>query len=305
MSREENIAIFQDTCQYFEKPFFAELIQKSLKNQKIIYENESVEVASKPRFGKKAVVRISGEKSFESAMKYRGEKVCVHNFASFTNPGGGVIKGSSAQEESLCRVSTLYPLLSDKKMWDGFYEKHRKMLRDGTVNASYNDDAIYTPGVLVFKNDNQMLLLPRDQWMKLDVITLPAPNLRPNPSNIWNPEPSKPLTLTNGELFAIHKKRAKRLFEVAKAENVEVLILGAFGCGAFRNSPEVVARAYYEVLQEYLYDFKAVEFAVYCSKQDQQKNPTGNNYAIFQREYKRFQREKMFDSARVFLSEED
>lgn len=53
------------------------------------------------------------------------------------------------------------------------------MLRDGTVNASYNDDAIYTPGVMVFKDDNRMLLLPRDQWMKLDVITLPAPNLLP------------------------------------------------------------------------------------------------------------------------------
>lgn len=305
MSREENIAVFQDTCQYFEKPFFAELIQESLKNQKIIYENEKVEVASEPRFQKKAVVRVSGEKSFESAMKYRGEKVCVHNFASFTNPGGGVTKGSSAQEESLYLVSTLYPLLSDKKMRNVFHERHRRMLRDGTVNASYNDDAIYTPGVMVFKDDNRMLLLPRDQWMKLDVITLPAPNLRPNPSNIWNPELSKLLTLTDDELFAIHKKRAKRLFEIAKVEKADVLILGAFGCGAFRNSPEVVARAYYEVVQEYRYDFKAIEFAVYCSKRDQKKNPTGNNYAVFQREYKKFRCEKMFDSARAFLSEED
>ena len=113
------------------------------------------------------------------------------------------------------------------------------------------------------------------------------------------------MTLTDDELFAIHKKRAKRLFEIAKVEKADVLILGAFGCGAFRNSPEVVARAYYEVVQEYRYDFKAIEFAVYCSKRDQKKNPTGNNYAVFQREYKKFRREKMFDSARAFLSEED
>lgn len=53
------------------------------------------------------------------------------------------------------------------------------------------------------------------------------------------------------------------------------LILGAFGYGALYNKPEVVAKAMKQVVEEYKYDFKVIEFAVYCSKRDIQ------NYEIF------------------------
>lgn len=119
--------------------------------------------------------------------------------------------------------------------------------------------------------------------MSLDVITVAAPNLRPNPSNKWNPEPSKAIAVKPMELLAIHKKRAKRPFSIAKANGTEVLIFGAFGCGAFQNPPEVVARAYKEVLAEFVCDFDTVEFAVYCPKRDKTVNPSGNNYAVFKR----------------------
>ena len=62
-----------------------------------------------------------------------------------------------------------------------------------------------------------------------------------------------------------------------------MLILGAFGCGAFQNPPEVVARAYKEVLAEFEYDFDTVEFAVYCPKREQTVNPSGNNFSVFKR----------------------
>lgn len=52
-------------------------------------------------------------------------------------------------------------------------------------------------------------------------------------------------------------------------------------------------------------DSNMMEFTASSFKINQEKNLTGNNYAVFQREYKKFQREKMFDSARMFLSEED
>ena len=62
-----------------------------------------------------------------------------------------------------------------------------------------------------------------------------------------------------------------------------MLILGAFGCWVFQNPPEVVARAYKEVLAEFEYDFDTVEFAVYCPTREQTVNPRGNNYAVFKR----------------------
>ena len=56
----------------------------------------------------------------------------------------------------------------------------------------------------------------------------------------------------------------------------EVVILGAFGCGAFRNPPAVVAQAMKTVAQEYRKNFEAIEFAVYCGTQ------YDTNYRVFQ-----------------------
>ncbi len=72
------------------------------------------------------------------------------NFASATNPGGGVVKGSSAQEECLCRCSVLYPCLDTRKMWAKFCDPHRQ-----AGDPLYNDDCIYTPRVRVIKSDVQ------------------------------------------------------------------------------------------------------------------------------------------------------
>ena len=66
---------------------------------------------------------VSPKRTLEAAAPYgyAGKKVCVLNFASATNPGGGVTKGSSAQEEAICRCSTLYANLKEQKAWDSFY----------------------------------------------------------------------------------------------------------------------------------------------------------------------------------------
>ena len=65
--------------------------------------------------------------------------------------------------------------------------------------------------------------------------------------------------------------------DVAVAGGNEVVILGAFGCGAFENNPEVVARASKDVLEAYRNSFETIEFAVYCSPRDER------NYTIFER----------------------
>ena len=52
--------------------------------------------------------------------------VCLLYFASATTPGGGVLKGSSAQEENLCRRTTLYPALNQQVCWDEYYNINRK-----------------------------------------------------------------------------------------------------------------------------------------------------------------------------------
>lgn len=75
----------------------------------------------------------------------------------------------------------------------------------------------------------------------------------------------------------LQEKRLSRILEVAAAGGNEVVILGAFGCGAFENPPEVVARASKKVIEKYKRSFKIIEFAIYCSPRDEQ------NYTVFKK----------------------
>ena len=70
--------------------------------------------------------------------------------------------------------------------------------------------------------------------------------------------------------------RHKRLLSDLAVLPCQVLILGAFGCGAFRNPPAVVAQAMKTAVQEYRKNFETIEFAVYCGTQ------YDTNYRVFQ-----------------------
>lgn len=276
MGREENVVVYVDTkawCQSESK--LKDAIKASVLGQKIIYEQDEVSVDPNHRFDSKANIIVSQKRSFEAASAYKGQKVCVHNFASATTPGGGVVKGSSAQEECLCRTSTLYFCISTQDMWDRFYNPHRRDL-----DNIHNGDLIYTPDVCVIKSDTaQPRRLSEKDWYMVDVITLAAPKLRGGARH-----GEKPRSVTDKELLEIHETRMRRFCDVAKANGAEVLILGAFGCGAYMNPANVVAQAMKNVVDDYLFDFKTIEFAVYCSPQDNQ------NYKVFERVMKPYGR---------------
>ena len=54
------------------------------------------------------------------------------------------------------------------------------------------------------------------------------------------------------------------MLTVAASKKADILVLGAFGCGAFKNDPSVVAKAYKIALSEFSQVFDRIEFAVYC-----------------------------------------
>lgn len=274
MGREENVAVFDDTEQLCKNnPRLKESIMQSINGQKLILEEDTIAKAENV-YTEPAQIVVSKKRSYEAAAGYKGKKVCVHNFASASNPGGGVTKGANAQEECLCRCSSLYFCLDTQEMWDGFYKLHRN-----SHDPIHNDDIIYTPGVTVFKTDTAYpKRMPENDWYEVNVITCAAPNLRECPSNAYNSgDGNRAIKITDTELLALHEKRLRRILDVAAMEGNEAVILGAFGCGAFSNNPEVVAQAAKNVVADYRYAFKTIEFAVYCSPRDEE------NYRVFER----------------------
>lgn len=276
MSREENVLVFEDTTKLVKNnKVLAEKTKQSIAAQEIYLEKDVLPDINRDIYSEPVKIVVSKKRSFEAAMGYVGSHIAVHNFASATNPGGGVAKGSSAQEEALCRCSNLYFALVDGKNYSGFYMPHRKQ-----GNPLHNDDIICTPDIIVFKTDtSRPKLLPESQWLTVDVITCAAPNLRTKPSNTMNPYEGSKVKITNSELRNLHEKRLRRILDVAVLKSVDTIILGAFGCGAFQNSPVIVADAAKTVLEEYKYAFKRVEFAVYCGPRD------AENYLIFKNKF--------------------
>ena len=266
--KQQLASVFEDTmAQIKQSEEWMSAIDYSIHNQQFIPESAIMSISNVPKADKPANIIVSRLRSFEAAAQYIGKRTAVLNFASATNPGGGVEKGASAQEECLCRVSTLYPCLADQKMRASFYTPHRK-----NGNTLHNDDIIYTPKVLIIKDDDHnMLATP----FLVDVISCAAPNLREKPNNAYNSGDGNKVQISDNELLALHEKRARKIFASAIANGVEVLILGAFGCGAFQNDPHIVAQAYKNVLPDFAHYFHTIEFAIFCNAKNIE------NYQVF------------------------
>jgi uncharacterized protein (TIGR02452 family) len=173
------------------------------------------------------VVEVTGESSLVAARRIPGP-VAVLNFSSARNPGGGYLNGARAQEEDLCRASALYTCLTEVRE---FYDHHRTH-RD----PFYTDRVIHSPAVPVFRDDRGALL---DEPFAVGFLTAAAPNagvvLRTAPGRA-------------AELPGALAVRAERVLETAALHGYRRLVLGAWGCGVFRNDPAQVAGAFRALL---------------------------------------------------------
>lgn len=254
------VEIFEDTMKQCEtNPMLIPAIKKSIRGTVLYKQGETPEIHVKSGDCK---ITVTQERTFESARNLKSEypaaRIGVLNFASARNVGGGVVRGAEAQEECLCRCSTLYPCLDTDYLFENYYQMHRSL-----KPLTYTDACIYTPDIMVIKTDTTYPeSMPENEWYSVDVLTCPAPNV-------------STIRIPDKELFEIHKRRGSHIISIAVANNIDVLVLGAFGCGAFRNNPEIVAKAYKEILPQFTGYFKEIRFAVYCSP----KNP--KNYDTF------------------------
>ena len=271
----ERKVVFQDTQAWIKSdPDLSASIPIAKKKTELFYEDDY------PQFDdsniKDTDISVSTDRSYQAAMRlykeYPDAKIAVMNFANAFQAGGGVIDGASAQEECLCRTSTLYPLLYRRSLRDTFYKHHNDKK---TPKAS--DSLLYTEGVIICKTDEDLpKRMPKEDWVTVDVITIAAPDLR-RKSNQYVPLVDGGSYMNNAELFGYQVKRIIHMLTCAAAKKADILVLGAFGCGAFENDPEVVANAFKTAIGVFPKVFEQIEFAVYCSPRDSQ------NFDVFKK----------------------
>jgi len=203
----------------------------------------------KPNSDYETLIEVTNETTLSATKRLLAEgteKVLALNFASAKNPGGGFLKGSTAQEESLARASSLYHSLISK---EPMYEYNRKL-----KTCLYSDYMIYTPNAVVFRNDEGKL---EDKPYHVSFITSPAVN-----AGVVR---SKESMTAKNQIHSVMKKRIEKILSLGIYQGYDTIVLGAFGCGVFKNKPEDVAKYFKEAIfqnPKLRNQYKKVVFAV-------------------------------------------
>lgn len=187
---------------------------------------------------------VTAEGSLQAARRLHlagAARIAVLNFASARNPGGGYLGGAKAQEEDIARSSALYACQCTVPE---YYEHHR-----ANRDLRYSDRVIYAPGVPVFRDQKMRLL---DRPYRMAMLVAAAPNMGAIQLN-------RPELATS--VPEVMRSRTRRVLRVAAAHGHRRLVLGAWGCGAFGNDPEMVADVFANALRE-VAAFDHVVFAV-------------------------------------------
>ena len=269
--RELRVQIFNDTLKFVKSGY-------KLGKQQIIIDNDCVisEYFDKPEKlaehtildTKISVINADCIEAAELLLRTRLNP-CVLNLASRQKPGGGVLKGAGAQEENLFRRTNLFVSLYQ-------FTKYAKEYGIKKSEHSYplNRDTggIYSGNITVFRaserNGYRLLHHP----FKLSFVSVPAIN-----------EPE--LVIKNGiysivdSLVEPTKEKIRTILRIAGKYKHDSLILGAFGCGAFQNPPNHIARLFKDVFleNEFLGFFKHIVFAIFEDHNSaKEHNPNGN-----------------------------
>lgn len=263
MNKNSRLGIAQKTIQIIEDGFYYKnnekvevnlAIENNIEKTFTIAPEEWNGIMDKPIIdnNETAQIIVKNSSTIEAMIDEEGTKIAVLNFASAKNPGGGFLGGASAQEESLARSSSLYASLTkDKTMYE--YNKNQRTFL-------YSDYMIYSPATMFWFNDEGNTLAKE---IVVDVITSPAPNKGAMLQHNRTEEIE--------QIEAVFIKRMEYVLQIANQQNIETLILGAWGCGVFRNDPKEVATLFMNVIKEkYSNAFKKIVFAIRDSSEKKQ-----------------------------------
>ncbi len=295
--RQENIAVLQDTLRILDEGYYVtagkrkklKLTREQMEEARVFLPEDIKAVSESKDFQHfctmgRCEYSCENEDSFSLARRRTREfsydleekdakPVLVLNLANPIHPGGGVRNGSKAQEEDLCRKSSLLLSLESRNALP-YYEYNRS---HHTYMGS--DAVIIHPQVEIIKDDKNDLL---DDTVIVAVMTCAAPMLKNGIEGFSQPAYEETVY-----------QRIMGMLKVAAYLGYRYLVLGAFGCGAFNNDARVVSDLFYKALKAFDYDgmkekdmFRSIDFAVMDHSDNQY------NYMQFSRNFLRFYRDE-------------
>jgi uncharacterized protein (TIGR02452 family) len=273
--RELRAEIFQQTVKFAKKGFYfvnnteVNIFGRNYSDATFFYDKE-LKLAPNPAVYETQYSVIEAD-CLETAhlLQQAGYKVCVLNMASRQNPGGGVVKGSGAQEENLFRRTDLYRSMYRFADYAAQYDiaRHAK-----SYPLDRNYGGIYSEGIIVFRGSERSgySLLKQPYTMNVvSVAALSAPELK---------QTDKGYRLID-TLVEPTKNKIRTILRIAATHNNDCVVLSAFGCGAFNNPPEHIAEIFREVFLEDEFNgrFKMIVFAIIDDHNSwKEHNPEGN-----------------------------
>ena len=224
--------------------------------------------------------RIDGEACYETSLECHNEDCAdaafgligegmnpaILNMASSVSPCGGYPQGADAQEEALCRMSnlsySLYRFGDPKKKY--VKEMGYPSVEPGVYPLDINYGGIYTEDVTFFRHEIKEYFRFRDAPFRCGVLTVPSLN---HIEGVASPYCDGQGHLTE-EGKAVEKNKIRTILRIGLAHHHDSLVLGAFGCGAYRLFPEEVAALFAEAFEEAEFKgkYKKIVFAIKESK---------------------------------------
>lgn len=218
---------------------YGRCIQTSILGTKI-YDNSSFECEIEEDIPDvETNIIVENIDSVGAVMKHGNPSTAVLNFSSYKNPGGMFMNGSKAQEECLCHESFLYNVL--REFQTEFYDWNNQHKN----KALYLNRGLFSPCIWFARNENSPV--------ECCVITCAAPN---------KSAAQKYQNVSDEENTRVLRSRIKFVLDIAKANNIHTLILGAYGCGVFGQDATEVANIFKEYLTTTYKCFDTVIFAV-------------------------------------------
>ena len=204
-----------------------------------------------------------------------GFRPAVLNFANRQRPGGGVLAGAGAQEENIFRRSdlfmSLYQFHPDGTFFD-IPQREEQYPMDRTTGGAYSPDVTVFRGIEL----EGYPLLPEPY--RLGIVTVAAMNRPPlkDPEHLAD------------DLEEPTREKIRTIFRIALKHGHDALAAGAWGCGAFRNPPQHIAKLFHEVMEEeeFRNRFRKIVFAIIDRRKLETGHGKAGNFLPFQEEFR-------------------